>query len=152
MAASSWSRRRLVLALVAGVLVGGSGCTDQDRGADVGGPSATESSVPATGTGLSVEGTDGSGARVSWRLTCDPPGGDHPDPEAACRVLVEAGDRALPPVRKDRVCTQVYGGPETATVSGTWRGGRVVSSYSRPDGCQIARWNALAALLPPTGN
>lgn len=151
-AASSWCRRRLVLALVAGVLVSGSGCTDQDRGADVPGPSGTGSSAPTTGTELVVVGTDGSGARVRWRLTCEPPGGDHPDPEAACRVLAEAGDRALPPVRKDRVCTQVYGGPETATVSGTWRGQPVVSSFSRTDGCQIARWDALAALLPTTGN
>ena len=152
MAASSWCRRRLVLALVAAVLVGGSGCTDQDRGADVPEPGRTGSSVPTTGTELVVVGTDGSGARVSWRLTCDPPGGDHPDPEAACRVLAEGGDAALPAVRKDRVCTQVYGGPETATVSGTWRGRPVVSSFSRTDGCQIARWDALAALLPTIGN
>ena len=99
-----------------------------------------------------MEGTDGSGARVRWRLTCDPPVGDHPDPDAACRVLAEAGERALPPVSKDRVCTQVYGGPERATVNGTWRGQPVSSTFSRTDGCQIARWNALAALLPPTGS
>lgn len=152
MAASTWGRRRLVLALTAGVLVGGAGCTDRDRGADVPEPGRTGSSGPATATELVVVGTDGSGARVSWRLTCDPPGGDHPDPDAACRVLAEAGDRALPPVPKDRVCTQVYGGPETATVSGTWRGRPVLSSFTRTDGCQIARWDALAALLPTTGS
>lgn len=116
------------------------------------GPGGPQSSAPTTGTELVVVGTDGSGTRVSWRLTCDPPDGDHPDPEGACRALAEAGERALPPVAKDRVCTQVYGGPETATVTGTWRGQPVLSSFTRTDGCQIARWQSLAALLPSIGN
>jgi hypothetical protein len=98
-----------------------------------------------------VAGTDGSGTRFTWRLTCDPAGGDHPDPATACRVLAEAGERSLPPVAKDRACSQVYGGPQTATVSGTWRGQPVLSTFTRTDGCQIGRWNALVGLLPPAG-
>ena len=48
-------------------------------------------------------------------------------------------------------CTQVYGGPETARITGTWRGAAVDSSFSRADGGQIARWNGLVGLLPAGG-
>ncbi len=46
-------------------------------------------------------------------------------------------------------CTQVYGGAQTATVTGTWRGERVDARYARNDGCQIARWDRIAPLLQP---
>ena len=86
-----------------------------------------------------------------WKLSCDPPGGDHPDPEAACQVLDAHAD-ALRPVAKDRACAQVYGGPEQATITGTWRGQRVFSTLSRTDACEIARWAALEGLLPAAGS
>jgi hypothetical protein len=105
-----------------------------------------------TGTALVVSGTDGTGRSYRWSLTCDPPGGDHPTPVEACRVLAEHGATALPPVGKDRACTQVYGGSETATVSGTWRGATVLSSFKRTNGCEIGRWNALVGLLPRAGS
>lgn len=43
----------------------------------------------------------------------------------------------------------MYGGPQTATIDGLWRGQRVHASYSRTDGCEIARWEALAPVLQP---
>jgi hypothetical protein len=96
---------------------------------------------------LTVVVDDGSGP-VTWRLDCDPPGGDHPDPTAACTALDAKGGTALPPVSKDQMCTMVYGGPEKATVEGTWRGEPVSASFDRSNGCEIARWAALAGLLP----
>ena len=147
------SRHLLAVALTSGMLTAvAAGCsTDEQRGADVPGPGAGGSpgGPASSATALVVVGRDGSGNRFTWQLTCDPVGGDHPDPDAACRVLADAGDRALPAVPKDRVCPQVYGGPETATVSGTWRGQPVLSTFTRTDGCQIARWKALVGLLPP---
>jgi hypothetical protein len=94
---------------------------------------------------------DGTGGSVTWRLTCDPAGGDHPDPVAACAALVVNGATALPDVSASAVCTQVYGGPQTARISGTWRGEDVAAALSRRDGCQIARWDALRGLLPAPG-
>jgi hypothetical protein len=79
-------------------------------------------------------------------LTCDPPGGTHPDPVAACRAL-ERARHPFDPVPAGMLCTQVYGGPETATITGTWRGAPVDAAYRRTDGCEIARWQALAAVL-----
>lgn len=99
---------------------------------------------------LRVELDDGRGTTTVWTLTCDPPGGDHPDPAAACAAL-ESGQRYLRPVPADMACTQIYGGPETARITGTWRGAPVDATVSRTDGCQIARWNGLAGLLPGGG-
>jgi hypothetical protein len=47
-------------------------------------------------------------------------------------------------------CTQVYGGPERATIVGTWNGRPVNASYKRTDGCEIARWRKLGPVLSPS--
>ena len=48
---------------------------------------------------------------------------------------------------QEAVCTQIYGGDETATVTGVVRGQQVDASFNRTNGCEIARWEALAPLL-----
>jgi hypothetical protein len=63
-------------------------------------------------------------------------------------VLEKAAATALPPVPAGRQCAQVYGGPETATIQGSWRGRPVDSKLSRNNGCEISRWKALEGLLP----
>ena len=102
-------------------------------------------------TDLTIAVSDGHGKTTTWHLTCEPAGGDHPNPVAACDALVAAGARWLPEVSKDVACTEIYGGPETARVTGTWRGGPVSVTLSRTDGCQVARWDGLAGLLPVGG-
>lgn len=112
----------------------------------------SEPSPPTPGpTDLTIVVDDGTGARTTWTLTCDPAGGSHPDPAAACTVLTSKGRQALPPKRKDVACTAVYGGPQTATVRGTWQGRQVFSTFSRTDGCEINRWDLLKGLLPYGG-
>lgn len=113
---------------------------------------ATTGTTPGTATKLVVSVTDGTGGPPrTWTLTCDPPAGDHPDPEAACRAL-DAARAPFAPVPAGMACTQVYGGPETATIEGVWRGEPVRSSYARNDGCEIARWKAVAAVLGSGGS
>jgi len=85
-----------------------------------------------------------------YTLVCDPAGGDHPDPEAACRSL-DRLKHPFAPVAPDTMCTQVYGGPQTATVTGRFRGEPVNAEFSRTDGCEIARWDQHVALLVETG-
>lgn len=46
------------------------------------------------------------------------------------------------------MCAEVYGGPSVATVVGTVDGTQVDAVVDRTDACGIARWDALAALLP----
>jgi len=88
------------------------------------------------------------GPVLTWHLTCGPAGGSHPDPERACRVLAGEGASALSPVPKDRMCTEIYGGPQTAEITGTWRGEKVLASLKRTNGCELGRWSALEGLLP----
>jgi hypothetical protein len=89
-----------------------------------------------------------------WTLTCDPPDGSHPDPEGACADLdaaLEAGAEPFAEPDPDEICTEQYGGPQTATVSGTFAGSPVDASFARTNGCQISRWDAVGRLLPPGG-
>ena len=86
----------------------------------------------------------------TFTLTCDPAGGDHPDPEAACRMLDELED-PFAPVPPRTACTEIYGGPQTATVTGTFRGEPVDAEFSRTNGCGISRWDEHAELLVEAG-
>jgi hypothetical protein len=114
------------------------------------GPTPRSTSVTET-TELTIVIDDGAGKKTTWTLTCDPAGGTHPDPNAACRALDANAAKALPPVRRDVACTQIYGGAQKATVTGTWQGQQVHSSFSRINGCEISRWDLLRGLLPPGG-
>jgi hypothetical protein len=84
-------------------------------------------------------------------LRCHPAGGDHPDAEAACDALDNAvrGFRSpWQPVPEDAVCTQIYGGPHTARVTGVWDGRKIEADFDRTNGCEISRWDALVPALP----
>jgi len=157
--------RLLALGFLVLVLV--SGCANQTAGPPGSTPETTtmpqtpssatpdEAATATPGqdgaTDLTIVVSDGSGKTSTWRLTCDPPGGTHPNPKAACRVLETNGAVALPPVAQSKACTQIYGGPETATVTGTWHGQPVMSRFARNDGCQISRWKLMEGLLPRSG-
>ncbi|MGW9415765.1 subtilase-type protease inhibitor [Arthrobacter cupressi] len=71
-----------------------------------------------------------------------------PDPLAALAAVEQYGEEIFFPVpRPDRRCTQQYGGPQTATVTGSFRGRQVRCRFSRTDGCEIAKWRSMAPLL-----
>lgn len=108
----------------------------------------TVASPPATELSVALTADDG-GQPQRWTLTCEPAGGDHPDPEQACRDLAQE-PMPFAPLTPDDVCTQVYGGPQTAVVRGTYRGEPVSLELSRTDGCRTAQWDRLGAVLPPT--
>ncbi|MFD2079217.1 Subtilisin inhibitor-like [Actinopolymorpha cephalotaxi] len=100
-------------------------------------------------TRLTVTVWDSPGAEPrTFELTEAPPAGTHPRPEAAV-AAIEAARRPFEPVPRDAMCTQIYGGPQRAVIEGTWRGQRVQASYDKKNGCEIARWKALAAVLDP---
>jgi hypothetical protein len=86
------------------------------------------------------------GESQSATLTCDPDGGSHPNVAQACDALLNHED-ALRPVAGNVACTEIYGGPQLATVSGSG----VYASFNRTNGCEIARWEALAPLLELPG-
>jgi hypothetical protein len=83
----------------------------------------------------------------TYTLTCAPVGGTLPHRLAACRKL-NVLKAPFAPTREDQVCTQIYGGPEEALVTGRFRGRLVRASFSRKDGCEIGRWAQVAFLFP----
>lgn len=135
----------VTLALI-GLLLLLAACSDDDNEVTVSGER------PAARIDLTiVGGTDDDPASWTHRLTCDADGASGEgitDPDAACEVVrSDAGRAALFPAT-DRMCTQVYGGPEVAVISGDLEGQPVQASIRRNDGCGIADWQALQALLP----
>lgn len=76
----------------------------------------------------------------------------HPTAAAACAALKKnAALLNTAPRPTDRACTQQYGGPQQATVTGSVDGKAVESNFSRKDGCEIAAWNAAKEILGSTG-
>lgn len=118
--------------------------TDPPTGDHAGEPPETSLTIVVnTGT---AEGS------LEWTLSCDPPDRSHPEPEAACATLADVDPEVFEPVPSDQRCTQVYGGPETATVTGELRGERLRAEFARNNGCEINRWDTLADVLQVEGD
>lgn len=75
-----------------------------------------------------------------------------PDPKEAC-VLMEESARALFFTTRDPTlqCTQQYGGPQTAVVTGTIDNRPVEAEFARTNGCEIDRWEAMKPVLGAGG-
>jgi hypothetical protein len=110
---------------------------------------ATEEPAAPPETSIEVtfwpQGRDG-GREQTAVLTCDPAAGTHPLPDEACGAL-ERNEDALAPVPGDAVCTQIFGGQQEARVVGIVRGRSIDARLNRTNGCEIARWDRLVALL-----
>jgi hypothetical protein len=86
------------------------------------------------------------------------PDGDGGEPEASAEVSctstshcpagasgLEAED--FEPVPPQTACTEIFGGPDTATVSGTIDGEAVEATLTRSNGCEIERFDRFTPLL-----
>jgi hypothetical protein len=85
-----------------------------------------------------------------FSLSCNPARGTVANPTSACRRLNAMWPNAFAPTPPGRMCTQIAGGPETALITGLYGGGRTWVRLNQSDGCQIARWNRVRFLFPPT--
>lgn len=99
-----------------------------------------------------VEQSGHSDADGTFRLECGgTPGGTHPAAANACKrldQLAAAGGNPFAPVPEDQACTQQYGGPATAHVTGSWQGRTIDARFTRVNGCEISRWENLRPVLP----
>ncbi|MGY3381351.1 cytoskeletal protein RodZ [Arthrobacter sp. TE12231] len=75
----------------------------------------------------------------------------HPNPAAACLAIKNNPSILSPVIDKDRACTQQYGGPQVATVTGVVDGRQVQATFSLKGGCEIAAWNAAKDVLGSSG-
>ncbi|WP_367643777.1 hypothetical protein [Arthrobacter sp. PAMC 25486] len=121
-------------------------------------PSATGTAPAAGIIDLSITLTESPGAEPhQFRLVADVPDpadaptlteSSLPDPAAALAAVASHGEKMFFPVPDPtRVCTQQYGGPEIAVVTGWFKGKEVNATFNRTDGCEIARWRTMAPLF-----
>jgi hypothetical protein len=101
----------------------------------------------ATAVRVTVD-RDGAGGRPAstLRLTC----GERTR-TPGCRALRKLPREALAAPDPGELCTQIYGGPETARITGRVGGRRVDAAFHRTNGCGIARWELAAPLLALAG-
>ncbi len=86
---------------------------------------------------LDIRVTGGSGGAANWTLRCDPTGGSHPSPAAACKVLLRAND-PFAPVPRGMMCPMIVAGTREAKVTGIYFGRHIDTTFSQ-GGCQEAR-------------
>jgi hypothetical protein len=72
---------------------------------------------------------------------------DSAEDSETCAKIAEVEPKAFEPTPGNVACTQQYGGPEIVTVTGTFRGEEVNATFSRQNGCEIARFRDAAPIL-----
>jgi hypothetical protein len=102
----------------------------------------------AAATVLSIAfSPDGGGTQTHRTLTCGPAGGTLPRAAQACSRLAGMDVNPFRPVPENVACTDIYGGPETARVVGTFRGRPIWVVFRQTNGCEIARWRRVSFLF-----
>ena len=93
----------------------------------------------------------------AYRIICDgdtatAEGSDAIDAEQACAQLAQESvqQRLVEGPPEGRVCTQVYGGPETAKIVGSIDGRPVDTVIDRTNGCGIGEWDELLSEVLPS--
>jgi len=134
--------RRTLVTLVAAAALAAAGCGEDDEQ-----PASPAPQAALADLSVSVD-PDGSGAEKARtaEVTCEAAG----DSEVCGAVAKLTADN-FAPTGSDVACTQQFGGPETATVTGTLHGEKVDASFSRENGCEISRWQDVEPLLAAAG-
>jgi hypothetical protein len=124
--------RRLVPAALAALALAGCGAAERQR------TSTSASASDRVEVVLRPNGPEGQA--VTKTLNCSAV-------TEQCRKLREADFSPA----KAQACTQVYGGPATATVKGKAGGSAVDAEFTLANGCEIDRWREFSWLLgdPP---
>jgi len=111
-------------------------------------PAASPAAAPGGTAKVSLDITVSTKPGVPtkhWTLRCDPAGGTHPDPAAACAVLLKAKAPFAPP-SKAIMCPMIRVGTKTAIVEGTYFGRHVDTTFM-PGGCGLAQWRQIGTIF-----
>jgi hypothetical protein len=142
-----------VAALTSAVALALGGCGDSDEPAA---QQTTTTAAPAAAIELTVLYDDGKGRKTTGGLTCRGAAqraegaldGSTP-PATLCAQVGGIADLLTTKPSKRRTCTQIYGGAQTAVVSGTIDGDTVDRRFTRTNGCEIADFDRAGGLLKP---
>jgi hypothetical protein len=104
-----------------------------------------ETSTAAASTNLTIE------------LDADGQGGDRPQrtqvlceegmDSSPCPQLAELSAANLAPVPPQTACTEIFGGPDVVTITGTLDGEAVNAKLTRANGCEIDRFDRFLPVL-----
>jgi hypothetical protein len=108
-------------------------------------PAPASSPTASAKVSLDIRVTGGSGGAANWTLRCDPAGGSHPSPAAACKVLLRAKD-PFAPVPRGIMCPMIVAGTREAKVTGIYFGRHIDTTFSQ-GGCQEARWTKIGQIF-----
>ncbi|GLB68332.1 SSI family serine proteinase inhibitor [Arthrobacter mangrovi] len=150
-----------------------SGCAPGGEGPGETSPPATSGPASPTSPGSAPPSSPAEGAPVDAKLkiSVSTSGADYKeektlvcvdskpmesstvqDPDAACAALVQHAENVFfTQPDPNRACTQQYGGPQQARVTGTIDGREVNKTFTLTDGCKISEWNAMQDLLGSAG-
>jgi hypothetical protein len=115
------------------------GCGSDEGASQASGPTDTLARLTVT---VDNDGAKGSEQPKQLSLDCKAP-----TDSQACGAAAGVSAADLRPTGKGTACTQIYGGPEEATIKGQIRGEDVDATFTRTDGCEISRWDKVKALL-----
>jgi hypothetical protein len=132
---------RIVLVLACLATLGAAGCGGDDNDEQ----SAAVNSLAELTVTVDSDG-DGPAKPKTATVKCGPA-----SDSKECAALADMKPEAFEPVPGDMACTQQYGGPETATVQGTFKGQQVDAKFSRVNGCEISRWETMSPVLAVAG-
>ena len=119
--------------------------------------------IGVAGGGGNDEQAAAPAAMADLTVTVDPDGDGAEKPRSAtvkcqsaqdsdtCHAVDGMDPKTFEPVGDMVACTQQYGGPETAAVTGTLHGEAINAKFSRVNGCEISRWEEAAPLLEAAG-
>jgi hypothetical protein len=111
--------------------------------------------VPATASAglislrIQFRAEPGASPRILTLRCGERPTGTVARPAASCARLQRLGEGAFRPTPAGTACTEISGGPSEARVTGTYFGRRLWVKLTLANGCEIARWQRVAFLLPP---
>lgn len=126
------------------------GCGEADD------PAALQTATTAGAIELTIVYDDGSGRKTTGNLTCR--GAERratgaldgrASPAKLCAQARGNAELLTSEPDRRRACSQIYGGPETALVTGTIDGEEVDRRFTRTNGCELADFRRVAGLLPP---
>jgi Subtilisin inhibitor-like len=104
--------------------------------------------APAAKISLHVTVTSRGSKPQRWTLRCDPPGGTHPNPAAACRVLLgkSVKNSLFLPLKRGVMCPMILASTKRATITGSWFGKRL-HTILYDGGCDLGRWTKIGAIF-----
>lgn len=132
-------------------------CGDASADDDPISPTTTPIGGPYPVADLSIVVQHQDRPTIEYRVTClgDAAtiiGDVDVDEQAACLALAgsDVSARLIEGPPADQICTEQYGGPDIAAITGTIDGQPVDTTVERTNGCGISDWDELLAdVLPP---